>query len=379
MMIITSLLSLVVAQEFELESENYNSPLFRRLARRGEIYIDRRDPPPMPRLVIDRRQTTEEPSATGAAATSTGAPKASPSEAASTSSPTVSATGAAASSQTSGAAQTQISSTTEASSSTHSGTPTTTIVAAPSNTSGSTPLPSPFDTSLGSNFTSQACPDFFNSFLNNATFKSCVPISLLLQNSNSFFKASRSSLLLSMTLDAACAVSLPKCQPLMSSLASDLISDDNCGQDFRNENPLVAQAHAGLVAYEPLYRATCLKSNDTGNYCLSDAITNQENPSDAYPYYTALGINLPAASRPTCNKCLQNTLSIFAGYAADRNQPLSSTYIPTAQQIDVSCGPEFANTTVPVGTMTSSAARASSCTFTWAACMLGVIVACGLM
>lgn len=42
-------------------------------------------------------------------------------------------------------------------------------------------LPSPFDTSLGNNFTSPSCPAFFQSFLSNATFQDCLPFSLLLQ------------------------------------------------------------------------------------------------------------------------------------------------------------------------------------------------------
>lgn len=42
-------------------------------------------------------------------------------------------------------------------------------------------LPRPFDSSLGNNFTSQACPDFFDSFLSNQTFQDCLPLSLLLQ------------------------------------------------------------------------------------------------------------------------------------------------------------------------------------------------------
>ena len=41
-------------------------------------------------------------------------------------------------------------------------------------------LPQPFDTSLGNNFTNPSCPQFFNSFLNDPTFTSCVPLSLLL-------------------------------------------------------------------------------------------------------------------------------------------------------------------------------------------------------
>lgn len=42
-------------------------------------------------------------------------------------------------------------------------------------------LPRPFDSSLGNNFTSTTCPSFFNHFLNNQTFKDCLPLSLLLQ------------------------------------------------------------------------------------------------------------------------------------------------------------------------------------------------------
>jgi hypothetical protein len=156
------------------------------------------------------------------------------------------------------------------------------------------------------------------------------------------------------TLNIACAAPLPICQPLMASLASDLISSSHCGADYQNQNPLVSQAHAGLVAYEAVYQATCLKSNATGSYCFAEAITNQLNPSDAYPYYTAVGLNLPIGSHPTCSKCLQDTMSIFAGYAKDKAQPLAATYINTAQEIDVDCGATFADTSVPVGTMSSS-------------------------
>jgi hypothetical protein len=42
-------------------------------------------------------------------------------------------------------------------------------------------LPSPFDSNLGSNYTSQTCPEFINSFLNAPEFKACLPFSLLLE------------------------------------------------------------------------------------------------------------------------------------------------------------------------------------------------------
>jgi hypothetical protein len=164
----------------------------------------------------------------------------------------------------------------------------------------------------------------------------------------------------------------------MASLASQLVQDSNCGQDHRNENPIVIQAQAGLISYEPLYRATCLKNEATGNYCFADAITNTSNPSDSYPYYTALGTDLPAASRPTCDKCLEDVMGIFAGYAANRDQPVSRTFTMTARQINLGCGPEFVNATVPVATVSNAAVRHGVVTDTAAlmAFVVGLVVTC---
>jgi len=44
-----------------------------------------------------------------------------------------------------------------------------------------TGIPEPFDTGLGNNFTSSSCPQFFRTFLGDATFKQCYPFSLLLE------------------------------------------------------------------------------------------------------------------------------------------------------------------------------------------------------
>lgn len=340
--ILISLLSTATVQGFELEAAAYDPALFRLLESRGEIVFDRRDPPPLPRAAIQRRHDNVN-SSSSTSALSTPSTTATPTLTAvssGTSNATVSGSGSSFSSHSS-------TSTTLSLKPTASGT-------IPSGTIVPSALPSPFDSSLGSNFTSQACPDFFDSFLSNTTFRACVPVSLLLQNSKSFFSAARSPELMTETLNAACAASLPMCQPLMAYLASELISDSHCGADYQNQNPLVSQAHAGLVAYQAVYQATCLKSTATGNYCFTDAITNQLNPSDSYPYYTAVGLNLPPASHPTCSKCLKDTMSIFAGYAKDTSQPLAKTYINTAKEIDVGCGAEFANTNVPVGTTAGS-------------------------
>lgn len=42
-------------------------------------------------------------------------------------------------------------------------------------------IPKPFDGGIGTNYTQPSCPTFLRSFLNNDTFTSCVPLSLLLQ------------------------------------------------------------------------------------------------------------------------------------------------------------------------------------------------------
>jgi hypothetical protein len=359
-----------LAHDARVPYQEYDSPLFQRLARRGEIAIDRRDPPSRRR--IKHRQ--EEGGLVGSTAVPLATPTSETADLTAASSAEIDST---ISIQTT-LVVTPSRTITESASATPASNATASLETASSSSAASTPLPSPFDTSLGSNFTSQACPDFFNAFLNNATFEDCRPTSLLLQNSNSFFRTSRSPELLSQALDVSCAASLAQCSPLMASLASRLIEDTNCGQDYRSENPLVIQARAGLIAYEPLYRATCIKNGDTGNYCFVDAISNSSNPSDSYPYYTALGTNLPGGSRPTCNKCIQDTMEIFAGYAAMKEQPVSTTYTSTAQQIALGCGPDFVNATVPVGTTSSGTVKQSTVADASAlmAFVAGLLVAC---
>ena len=138
----------------------------------------------------------------------------------------------------------------------------------------------------------------------------------------------------------------------MTYLATELLSNANCGRDFRDQQPLVLQAYNGLVAYEPVYRATCIEDSNN-NYCYADAITNLASPGDAYPYFTAIGINLPASAKPTCNDCLKKTMQVFAEYAVRKEQPLSQTYLACANQVDGGCGAGFADTSVKVGSVDS--------------------------
>ena len=179
-----------------------------------------------------------------------------------------------------------------------------------------------------------------------------------IQNSNSFFDASKYMNLITSTLDATCNVVFPTCSSLMSSLAKQLRLPINCGHDYDLQDPLVTQAYAGLLAYDPLYKAGCKKDTD-GNYCFANAITNTTSPADTYPYYLPLGVGLPGGSRPTCSSCLQNIMGYFQTDAADKNSALNNDYMSAAQQINIQCGPSFLNTTMPQvsGSLTRPAGR----------------------
>jgi len=218
-----------------------------------------------------------------------------------------------------------------------------------SSTTTATSFPSPFDTSLGNNFTVQSCPQYFSSFLGNSTFRSCRAMSLLLENSDSFFQASSSAASLDQILELSCSVNVTDCTLFMAHLGSNLIKDGACGQDYKLGNPLVTQAYTGMIAYQVTYQATCLKNQTSQDFCFSKSATNSANLADYYVYFLALGMALPGSSRPTCNECLQGTMQIFANEAQYVGQPLTQTYIPAAEQINLGCGPTFANTSILVG------------------------------
>jgi hypothetical protein len=341
------LVSVTLASDPPQQHTADDAPLAERLPRWGEIEFGRREPPSG--QLFERRQNNNSPTPS-----SESLPSSTRRNLASNSSSTMVAIPTTTASDSASAKASPTSPSDAGSVGNVNDGDSGTLETASAEPGSASVLPTPFDTSMGSNFTSPGCPAFFNDLLQNGTLKDCHPASLLLENSNSFFRASRSSKLLSRALDASCGASLAECSPLMAFFASSLLEDSNCGQDFRNENPLVTRAYSGLVAYEPIYRATCLQNSETRSYCFVDAITNSTSPTDSYPYYAALGSPLPAASRPTCSKCLQDTMGIFAGYATMQSQPLSRTYTGVAEQIDRGCGPDFVNATVPVGTTSNA-------------------------
>ena len=196
---------------------------------------------------------------------------------------------------------------------------------------------------------------------------------IFIQNSMSFFTTTKSFSSISSTLSSSCNIDFPTCSSLMSSFAQILRSTAACSQDYQRENPLVRQAYTGLLAYDVLYHASCLKNSSSGmsnsNYCYANAVTNLSSPTDSYPYYLPLGIPMPASSLPTCNDCLKNTMAVFAAAASNKSQPLSLDYVNAAQQINQDCGPGFVNGTVPSvgssGTGTVSAAAPGTLRPNW--------------
>ncbi|TVY51171.1 hypothetical protein LCER1_G007470 [Lachnellula cervina] len=227
-----------------------------------------------------------------------------------------------------------------------SSSPTTTTSAAAgiaTATSGSmSALPTPFDSGFSSNL-SATCSSFMNDMLANAEFKQCVPFSLLLQNSLSFFQAEKSIVKITQTLDASCAANVTSCTKLMTSFASNITQTSACSSDLSSKNPLIVSAQLGLQAYKPMYQASCLRNPSTNAYCFADAITNSSNPSDSFIYHLPLNVTLPGGSMPTCNNCLQQAMAVFEAASSDRAGALASDYVPAAMQVNAICGPTFVN------------------------------------
>ncbi|KAL4866845.1 hypothetical protein BDV12DRAFT_130085 [Aspergillus spectabilis] len=218
-----------------------------------------------------------------------------------------------------------------------------------SSSAASASFPTTFDTSLSNNFTTDSCPDFFSKFLSDSTFTDCRAISTLLRDSTGFFHTLSSAASTSHVLDIACSADVTSCASTMSSFASDLLDDSNCGQDYEDGNPLVTNAYFNMITYEPIYRATCLQNPDTENYCFVDAVTNTSNPADYDVYLLPYGSTITPKTLPTCDSCLQATLDIFSNWAQVEDQPLADSYLPSATAINGRCGANFAHVNITTG------------------------------
>lgn len=167
------------------------------------------------------------------------------------------------------------------------------------------------------------------------------------QTSTGFFEARKQLVSTVKVLDATCAADVTPCTDFLSKAAQNLTSEANCKREFEQNQTQVLLAYRGLRAYKVLYSATCLQDDSSNSYCYANAVTNLSTPSDAYLYFMPYGLSLPGASKPTCNRCTQKTMSIYHSAAADRRQLVASKYEDAAHQVNTLCGPNFVNSTLP--------------------------------
>jgi hypothetical protein len=244
-----------------------------------------------------------------------------------------------------------------------------------STTAAASPLPSILD-SVASGFSAPSCPVFINSFLNDPDFKQCYPLSMLFKGSRSFYEALRSLVGITRTLDATCAANVTFCTSYLKQLAQNLTAPENCGVDYNRGLSTIVDAYNGMVAYAPIYSAGCLRDPETGAYCYANAVTNRTNPSSTYIYFLPLNSTLPGATVPACGYCLERTMAIYQAATADRTQLIANTYVTAAEQVNVICGPDFANETLAEVPTSSAPTMSPSATWFGAALplLLGAVV-----
>ncbi|KAJ5934103.1 hypothetical protein N7466_003650 [Penicillium verhagenii] len=214
-------------------------------------------------------------------------------------------------------------------------------------TETSAAMPEPFDTS-SNNFANASCVSFFDSFLANSTVTKCHAVSLLFENSNGFFHDLSSATTTARVLDTACSEPVIECQSIMNSLATKMLDGSNCGPDYEAGNSVVTDTYQQLMAYEPVYRATCLINTLTDDYCFVDAVTNTTAANDYNVYFIPIGNTLTKGTL-TCNECLKATMDIYAEWAKVDGQSLDSTYLPSAKIVNEYCGSGFADTNITIG------------------------------
>lgn len=235
----------------------------------------------------------------------------------------------------------------------------------------SSPLPEPFDNTPASAFqisgSTDACPKFMSSLLSNPTFKSCYPLSMMLQSSTGFFQAEKSLLSIVQVLDATCKADSSTCATFMSQAATNLTMASNCKTEVEQNQTLVLQAYDGLLAYKTVYAATCLQNPTSSQYCFANAVTNLNTPSDAYLYFLPYGIALPGSSNPSCSWCTQQTMDIYYSASAVRSSLVAGVYQAAAHQVNTLCGPNYVNSTLPPASSGVHAVRPAIYTTTLAA------------
>lgn len=267
------------------------------------------------------------------------------------------------------------------------------------------PLPTPFE-AMGNNFTAQSCPDFMQNIKKNEEFKACLPFSAFLevshdsgllrlnsntdrdQTSTSFFQMMKSPYQTTVFLDRSCAANTTVCDDYMTKLAGILILPENCKLDYDEQDPIVHQAYNALLAYKPLYQASCLRNEAGTGYCFTDMAGNSSAWMDPAVYSLGIGkplvesgANETSTSKAgqadggelalSCSSCLKNVMSVLnsAANSGQENAPVRKVWKAGAEAVNSVCGAGWANETVADVTFIGNGERTN------AAAVLPLVVA----
>ena len=189
-------------------------------------------------------------------------------------------------------------------------------------------------------------------------------------------------------LDRSCAANTTSCAVYMTNLAKILILQENCKADYDEQDPIVHQAYNALLAYMPLYQASCLRNERGTGYCFTEMAGNSSAWMDPAVY--SLGIGKPlveskanaSSTSPagqadggelalSCSNCLKNVMSVLnsAANSGQDNAPVRKVWKAGAEAVNGVCGAGWANETITEAAFTSNAERQGT------AAGLGLIVA----
>ncbi|KAI5816432.1 hypothetical protein BZA77DRAFT_312907 [Pyronema omphalodes] len=188
----------------------------------------------------------------------------------------------------------------------------------------------------------QSCSVFMSKVRANAEFQGCKPLSGMIRDSTKFWDIVQSGLFeTTRAMDKICKTDFQRCSTVMDNLSGQVKLPENCGEDFKQGNPVVHNLWTLLISYKPIQLAGC-DVDETGTYCYAAAAYSDE-PSDIYIYSLPLGNVLPTSYRPSCNKCVKSAANNYRTYAGNITNPLYETFPRTVDQINTVCGPNFAS------------------------------------
>ena len=179
-------------------------------------------------------------------------------------------------------------------------------------------------------------------------------------------------------LDRSCAANTTDCAVYLNKLANILILPENCKADYDELDPIVHQAHSALLAYLPLYSASCLRNDAGTGYCFADMAGNKSAWMDTAVYSLGIGKALQSAGANetatskaghadggplpfSCGSCLQKVMGILnsAANSGQDNAPVRKVWKAGAQAVNEVCGVNWVNETVPDVVFSGSRERTS--------------------